>query len=258
MACHAGRVTELALPANGWQRDALTRLSGWVAREPEVVALRAHGSAALVGETLDAFADLDVSITALDPQACAERLIDMVTASFAPVFASARHAHEGGIVLRLVLVDLRRIDASITPPQAEFARTPRETSLDAQMRDEFDALTNDFLFEAVLAATKAGRADLLIASHLTLGLARHLLVGGMLLRDRDTGTRHHRHGGTGHDGWAAALGAVPVITDARVITSLIRRYIAILGELAEAFGRGPTDTDPLQALLDAVDAATRR
>jgi hypothetical protein len=125
-------------------------------------------------------------------------------------------------------------------------------------RDPFDTLTNDFLFGAVLAAVKVGRADLLITSHLALGLARHLLVAAMLLRDRDTGTRHHRHGGTGHEGWAAALGAVPVITDARVITGLVRRYIAVLGELTEAFGRGPTDTEPLQALLDAADAATRR
>jgi hypothetical protein len=217
--------------------------------------VRSYGSASLGERCLDIFSDLDVSITAADPRTCAERLSSMMAGSFARIFASARHEHAGGIVLRFVLADLRRIDASITPPSVKSAQAGDGTPLSAPSRDETDLLVNDFLFEAVLAAVKAGRGDLLIASHLTFGLARHLLVAAMLLRDRDTGTRHHRYGGTGHDCWAAALGPIPKITDAGVITSLIRRYISVLGELTDALGHAPADPGPLLALLDAVDAA---
>lgn len=244
-------MTDFFLPATGWQYDALARLSAWAAQDPDVVALRAYGSVE-ASEEIDAFSDLDVSITAPDPETCAEHLIEMTTSWFAPVFASSRHPHERGLTLRLVLVDLRRIDASIRLPQDQSARRPRPAAPSA---DPFEALTNDFLFDAVLAAVKAGRADLLIASHLTLGLARHLLVGGMLLRDRDLGTRHHRHGGTAHDDWAARLGGVPVITDAAVVTGLIRRYTGLLADLSAAFGCASADAGPLIALLNAVEAS---
>lgn len=248
-------MTKLALPAAGWQHEALARLSEWAAHEPAVEAVRAHGSASLGENCLDIFSDLDVSITAIDPRTCAERLASMIAGSFACIFASARHEHADGIVLRFVLTDLRRIDASITPTSVKSTQAGAETPPGAPSRDETDLLVNDFLFEAVLAAVKAARGDLLIASHLTFGLARHLLVAAMLLRDRDTGRRHHRYGGTGHDRWAAALGQVPKITGAGVITSLIRRYASVLRELADSLGRAPVDTGPLLALLDAVDSS---
>lgn len=241
-------------PDAGWQHEAFSRLSEWAARRPGVVAIRVHGSVA--NGDLDAFSDLDVSITSLDPAEFGGRFTDFVAASLAPVFASSHHSHDGSVTLRLVLTDLRRIDASITPPPTRRAPVLSQPPATALSRDPFEALTNDFLFEAVLAGVKAGRGDLLIASHLTLGLARHLLVGAMMLRDRDTGTRHHRYGGTSHDGWAAALGATPAITDKFAITGLIRRYSRLLGEMTTAFGRIPADAGPLLALLDAVEAAS--
>jgi hypothetical protein len=194
--------TSSALPTVGWQYDALTQIQGWAQGEPDILAVRAHGS--LVGaDGIDTLSDLDVTITADDPQECAKRFTEMVTARLSPVFAHASSKRCDGMTLRLVLADLRRIDASIDfPPPEVCGAVPAPSLPSAQstaIRSQFDNMLNDFLFEAVLAATKAGRGDMLIAAHLTHGLARHILVGAMLMRDRDTGTRHHRHGGTLHD-----------------------------------------------------------
>jgi hypothetical protein len=65
-----------------------------------------------------------------------------------------------------------------------------------------------FHFDAVLAAVKAARGDVLIGAHLTLQLARHILVIAML-RDRDAGTAHHRFGGSRWDTWASRLARAP-------------------------------------------------
>ncbi|MFF4520436.1 hypothetical protein [Streptomyces bluensis] len=60
-------------------------------------------------------------------------------------------------------------------------------------------LVTAFRFDAVLAAVRAARGDMLIGAHLTFQLARHILVIAMLIRDREAGTNHHRFGGTRWD-----------------------------------------------------------
>jgi hypothetical protein len=110
--------------------------------------------------------------------------------------------------VRLVLRDLRRIDVTVAPPAGQ---DPGQAST-APGTDPVGAmagLVSDFQLDAILAAVKAAREDVLIGAHLTLGLARHVLWAAMLLRDRDTGTTHHRHGCTPRDTWAARLGAAP-------------------------------------------------
>jgi hypothetical protein len=244
------------LPPLGWQHEALAELRTWAAHEPEILGLTTHGSAA-GSEEPDEYSDLDVTITSTDPLGCAARLTDVMTARFTPVFASASSTRKDGITLRLVLKDLRRIDATITLSHPEPSHAVTAPVQDGSLRREFDTLINDFLFEAVLAAVKAGRGDLLIAAHLTYGLARHILTGAMLMRDRDTGTRHHRHGGTGHDRWAAALGPAPAITDAATAARVIRCYTGVFAELAAAVGfEHPLDTRPLHTLLDMLDPST--
>jgi len=104
-----------------------------------------------------------------------------------------------------------------------------------------------FRFEAVLAAVKAARGDVLIGAHLTLQLARHVLVIAMLLRDRDAGTNHHRHGGSRWDQWAARLAAAPAPYSRAGITAAIRFYASMLDEILACW-------DP-EARLDKQPAA---
>ncbi|EST26959.1 hypothetical protein M878_26045 [Streptomyces roseochromogenus subsp. oscitans DS 12.976] len=120
-----------------------------------------------------------------------------------------------------------------------------------------DPLVNDFRFDAVLAACKAARRDVLIGAHLALGLARHILVVGMVLRDQAKSTTHHRHGGTRYDAWAARLAAAPAPYDPAAIIAAIRYYTVALQDLLTEHGvQAHLDNGPLLTLLDAVDQHT--
>ena len=59
-------------------------------------------------------------------------------------------------------------------------------------------LARDFHFKSMQAVYKVVRNDLLIALHLTLDLIRDCCVLEMMLRDRETGTNIHKHGGVGN------------------------------------------------------------
>jgi len=99
---------------------------------------------------------------------------------------------------------------------------------------------------------------MLIGAHLTLGLARHVLVAAMILRDHDERTTHHRYGGTGHDVWAARLAPAPAPHDRASITAAIRHYTTVLYDLLAERGITPrVGPSPLWMLLDAAEAATR-
>lgn len=120
--------------------------------------------------------------------------------------------------------------------------------------DAVAELVNDFRFDAVLAAVKAARGDVLIGAHLTLQLARHILVIAMLIRDRDAGTTHHRFGGSRWDAWASRLAQVSAPYTRAGITAAIRSYTTMLEEIVANWNPLPRlDNSPLRALLNAVE-----
>jgi hypothetical protein len=73
-------------------------------------------------------------------------------------------------------------------------RGPASTAPEAGPADQFDRISNDFWFKAMLAVSKVARNDLLVALHLSLDLVRDCCLLGMMLRDRQSGTTHHRDG----------------------------------------------------------------
>lgn len=96
--------------------------------------------------------------------------------------------------------------------------------------------------------------DILIGAHLTLQLARHILVIAMLLRDRDAGTAHHRFGGSRWDGWASRLAPAPAPYTRAGIAAAIRSFTTMLDDIAANWDPPPhLDNSPLLELLDAVD-----
>ncbi|MDQ3328114.1 MAG: hypothetical protein M3506_06290, partial [Chloroflexota bacterium] len=82
------------------------------------------------------------------------------------------------------------IDAALNQP---FLR-PTPPTYDAV---GFDRMVNAYWFAAGVAVYKVVRADLLIGLHLALELEQQCLLLGMMLRDRDVGTTHHRDGNGG-------------------------------------------------------------
>jgi len=196
-----------------------------------------------------------VLITADAPVMAAEDFARQIGHLLSPVFAANRSGNSSRYCVRLVLRDLRRIDvtAAVGPgdePGQDSAACGQPPS------DAVAELIGNFQFDAVLAAVKAARGDVLIGAHLTLQLARHVLVFAMLLRDRDAGTTHHRFGGSRWDIWASRLAAAPASYTPAGITEGIRFYTTALGDIAAYWApAAQLDNSPLLALLDAIDAA---
>jgi len=147
-------------------------------------------------------------ITAVDPVTVAEDLARQIGSRLSPVFAASRSGDLSAHCVRLVLRDLRRIVITATAP-AGGEQGPAPAGRSRDPAEAAAELAGSFRFDAVLAAVKAARGDVLIGAHLTLQLARHILVIAMLLRDRDAGTAHHRHGGSRWDAWASRLAQAP-------------------------------------------------
>jgi hypothetical protein len=172
-----------------------------------------------------------------------------------PVFAASRDGNDSGYCVRLVLSDLRRIDISAAPPEPPCG-TAHATE-PGQRQDPAEAVPGivaSFRSDAVLAAVKAARGDILIDAHLTLQLARHVLVIAKLLRDRDAGTDHHRHGGSRWDQWAARLADASALYSTTGITKAIRFYVAALDEMLACWDPETClDNGPLLDLVSAID-----
>lgn len=244
------------LPPRGWQAQILPKLNQIAAGDERIRELRVHGSVNDPASGTDMWSDLDLLLVSEAPVLVAEDFARHIEDFFAPAFASQRSCAASKYVVRLVLPDLRRFDITVMPSiGCEVA--PQFDAAAEDVEDTVTELVNSFRFDAVLAAVKAARGDMLIGAHLALQLARHVLVVAMLLRAREAGTNHHRFGGTRWDAWAARLASAPSPYTREGITAAIREYIGALGELlllthwAHDFG---STNQPLLNLLAAIDA----
>lgn len=152
-----------------WQVQLERELVG---RLPKEASVHATGSAS-EPDQLDGWSDLDLHI---DLGGSLE-VVD-VLAGLA-VWAASAVEDAGRQVLRVVLVDGRRIDLAVKGGRVVVPVC---------------ASDNKFRMVAALAASKLGRGDHLIGLHLTLELMRSCLVQAMVLRDRAVGTTVHRFG----------------------------------------------------------------
>lgn len=240
-------------PSRYWQLQILPDLVEMAARDSRIRDLQPHGSASGERPGVDRWSDLDLVITAEEPVTVAEDFAHRISGRFSPVFATSRSGNSARYTLRLVLSDLRRLDIiAVDPVDRETPPQPIHVADDSA--SAMAELVNAFRFDAVLAAIKAAREDVLISAHLTLQLARHVLVAAMLLRDRETGTSHHRFGGTRWDAWAATLASAPTPFNRCGITGAIRYYTDAFDEVLSAWDvELRIDNGPLLTLLDTVD-----
>ena len=239
-------------PDEGWQQRTLPVLARLAAEDARISGLRVHGSASGTAASVDRWSDLDLMITAADPAVVAEDFGRQIGCSLSPVFAASRSGNPSAYCVRLVLRDLRRIDVTATALAGDGDLAPGARS--QNLADAVAEVMDAFHFDAVLAAVKAARGDVLIGAHLTLQLARHILVIAMLLRDRDAGTAHHRFGGSRWDGWASRLARAPAPYTRAGITAAIRSYTMTLDDIAANWDPPPElDHSPLLELLDDVD-----
>lgn len=179
---------------------------------------------------MDGWSDLDLHIDFEGPS----QIVDVLAGL--PVWATSNVEDAGRQVLRVVLVDGRRIDFVVTGGRLEVPS---------------GAADNDVRMLAALAASKLGRGDHLIGLHLTLELMRLCLVQAMVARDRALGTTVHRFG-SAQDAMAAEL----VALSANPLAVLPRPNI--VEQIVELYGRWRHQLEPdyapdwsgLRALLD--------
>ena len=154
--------------------------------------VEAYGSVLRPSE-LDSWSDLDVRIALTAP-------IDIAVLGLDELWSWQDIHGESGQTLRLVLVDGRRIDLSVSSPADRSATGSESTPANKPMIImPTPASDNQLRFDAALAASRYGRGNQLIGLHLTLDILREALVVAMLLRDRAEGTDHHRVGGEFED-----------------------------------------------------------
>ena len=242
------------LPARGWQKELLGRLTVFAGKDSRIRDLCPHGSASGPGTGMDRWSDLDLLITTVEPVVVTEDLVRQVNTRLSPVFASNRSGGHGRYTVRLVLSDLRRLDITAAVPRGQD-RPLLRTEPAGEATSAMAELLNGFRFDAVLAAVKAAREDVLIGAHLTHQLAQHVLVAAMLLRDRDAGTNHHRFGGTTRwDAWTARLASAPTPYSRAGVTAAIRYYTDTFENLLTDWDpQLRFDNRPLFVLLEAVE-----
>jgi hypothetical protein len=196
----------MIMPVMAWQFDLYEQISAAVAAS---ASIRAHGSV-LTPALLDGWSDLDLHLDLDDTLEIAA----IINPSL--IWAFDNMPDNGAQVLRLVLVDGRRLDLTV-------GGTGHITS--PAVADD-----NAVRFVAALAAAKLGRGDQLIGLHLTFELLRSCLEQAMLLRDQDVGTNIHRHG-TQRDGLAAAvsqLAGQPLTIEPR--PNIVERTVKLYGD----------------------------
>lgn len=217
---------------DGWQDATLAEIRALLEPDGDAVALVLFGSLCGPPEQIDWWSDIDVMLVATD--GARERFFPSPAwlGALGGLYTWECSSYERSGAIRAVFTDLRRIDVVVVeehvvadianwknhplrgPRHAIFSRSRAVDDAIASMPEtrpparpatpeEFEEMCRGFWFGAHIALKKAVRGDLLIAAHLAIGLVRECMVVSMLLRDRDAGTRYHRHGGAGNEAVAA-------------------------------------------------------
>jgi hypothetical protein len=269
------------MPEDGWQDATIERLRALLEPDGDVVALVLFGSLCGLPEKIDWWSDIDVMLVAKD--GARERFFPSPVwlGALGGLYTWERSSYERSGAIRAVFTDLRRIDVVVVeehvvadianwqnhplrgPRHAIFSRSPAVDDAIASMPEtppparpatpkEFEEMCRGFWFGSHIALKKAVRGDLLIAAHLALGLVRECMVLSMLLRDRDAGTRYHRHGGAGNEAVAALSPAARPFTFDGIVGTIehaARSFDALAGAWSASYASG------LGELLQFVDAA---
>ncbi|OIV36240.1 hypothetical protein BIV57_17255 [Mangrovactinospora gilvigrisea] len=234
-----------------WQAQTLTALERIL--DDGVQEVAAYGSFA--DGTTDAWSDLDVKITVDGGRLARWWTGADWPSALGPVYSDTRWGDEERFVRRLILRDMRRIDAVFVAADGTSPGRPSAAGGD----DPAVLLLHRLRSDAVSAAVKTARGDILIGAHRALAVVQYALEAGMLLRDRERGTDRHRFGGSRWDARAAELAAVPLPHSAATVTAAVRAALPPAAALLAELGAGPADfgdDTPLLALLTRVDAYT--
>ena len=208
------------------QQRLLRRLVELLEGDEDVLLLGLRGSL-LRPQRVDWWSDVDVLLVVRD--AARARFFPTLDwlAPLGAVFAAEQFTRDDRWTTRVCFDDFRRLDVVITTATQLAATIEQKGSfLPGETRpliarsaaasealsapgpatapsppspEQFQETAENFWFKAVVAVTKVVRGDLLIGAHLALELIQECCVVGMMIRDRETGTTHHRSGAMGNE-----------------------------------------------------------
>jgi hypothetical protein len=231
---------------SGWQQALLAEIRAVAADDSRVVAVQAYGSVA--SGQADEWSDLDVAVRVSAGTAGAIANPRWLS-KFGRVWASDASANSSRSIVRAVYADGRRLDLTV----ADAGRTGLVLP---PTLDRLAARTTRVRFSAALAVVKAVRGDLLIATHLTLGLLRDCLELALLLRDQSVPASRDRVAAV----VAEAPGRVAALLAAGAEPTAVLDALAGVGPLYDGLAAAldPTheaDWSGLEALLTKARAA---
>ncbi len=206
-----------------WHERLVGAIRAHLVADARVLGLAVVGSLAGDGALADEWSDLDLLVIAADthwPYPPAHEWLGRV----APLYGWETHETPaaGGWVTRAYLADGHRVDVVLAAERVLHSGDraigwmlrsdvrvvfSRSAALDGLLgrpphppadglvpEPDLATLAAGFRFRALLAVGRIVRSDLLMASDLAHRLAMDCCLAAMLLRDRQTGTDHHRRG----------------------------------------------------------------
>jgi Streptomycin adenylyltransferase len=209
-----------------WQDNMVDDLRARLEPNEDILGLLLFGSCRNLESVRSEWSDIDILVVVNDDRM--DRFFPAMgwIMGFGKLYTYSQSSDEFKSTTRVCFENFKRIDFVITteeklarvndwPSVPFFSGTriliSRSAVVDEIARQEqypykfipatearFLELVRDFRFKSMLAVYKVVRNDLLIALHLTQDLIRDCCVLEMMLRDRETGTNIHRHGGIGN------------------------------------------------------------
>ncbi|MCX6376619.1 MAG: aminoglycoside 6-adenylyltransferase, partial [Armatimonadetes bacterium] len=209
-----------------WQQKTIERIKEHLSRDEDVRGLVLIGSYTRDDLAPDAWSDADLVMIIRDEALSRFYPATDWLGDVGEIFCASQSSTTNYYVSRACFTDGRRIDfviaaegslASIEQWEKNplaytnlclFSCSPMldkvlgmtfpPSALKPVASEDFERMANDFWFKGMLAVSKVWRDELLVALHLSLDMIRDCLVLGMMLRDRETGSDHHRDGAQGN------------------------------------------------------------
>ena len=209
-----------------WQESMLDDLQANLERNEDVLGLLLFGSSSKPETARDEWSDIDILVVVKNDRM--DRFFPTVAwiTVFGRLYTYSQSSDDFKATTRVCFENFNRIDFVITTEEKlakadHWTSAPffsgtkllfsRSEAVDEMARqrefpqtftpateDHFMEFVRNFRFKSMQAVYKVVRGDLLIALHLAQDLIRDCCVLGMMLRDRETGTNIHKHGGAGN------------------------------------------------------------
>lgn len=254
------------MAVDGWQQKAIERVKAVLEADDDVKGLVLIGSYTRTDVGTDIWSDIDLVVTVADEALSRfSPATDWISAIGEPYCFSQSNTDDYHVT-RAYLIDGSRLDIVIVSESSlerigEWETNPlrymntclfsRSPALDRALSmsfppptlkpvssEEFDRMANDFWFKGMLAVSKIGRTELLVALHLCLDMIRDCLVLAMMLRDRETGSDHHRDGSQGNHSVGELENACRPFTAAGMLQSIMQSALTfdrLAGQWTECY-----------------------